>query len=155
MNTNALTVPDHEVTYEFIDSIDEVKDILDDIKHLYPNFDSWLKFRFQKGNLERGLRKILVARTAGCIAGVALLKKQNKERKICTFYVSPLFRSQGIGSQLMIQALNWLGTNKPLITVSEERKESLEPILIKFKFSLTKILSGCYRKNKFEYFYND
>lgn len=154
MNTNALTVFDHEITFEFIDSIGEVKDILDDIKHLYPNFDNWLKFKFQQSNLERGLRKILVARVSGCIAGVALLKKQNQEKKICTFYVFPSFRGQGIGSQLMSHSLYWLETNKPRITVSEERKESLEPILRKFNFSHEKTLLGYYRDGKLEYFYN-
>jgi len=155
MNTNALIVSDHEVTYEFIDSIDEVKDILDDISHLYPNFNSWLRFKFQQSNIDRGLRKILVATTSQGVVGVALLKKQNGEKKICTFFVSPSYRGLGIGSKLMHLSFAWLETEKPMITVSEERKESLDPILKKFNFCLSKTLLGYYRDNKLEYFYNE
>jgi GNAT superfamily N-acetyltransferase len=154
MNTNTLYVTDHEVTFEFIDSLGEVKDILNDIKHLYPNFDSWLKFKFQKGSIKLGLRGILVARAHKSIAGVALLKKQNNEKKICTFFVAAEYRRQGVGSQLMSMSLKWLETDQPVITVSEERKVSLEPILRKFNFSHSKTLFGYYRENKAEYFYN-
>lgn len=155
MNTNALIVSDHEVTFEFIGSIDAVKDILNDIKDLYPNFDNWLVFKFQKSNIELGFRNIIVARTPAGIVGIALLKKQQKERKICTFFVSPSYRCQGIGSQLMRLSLDWLDTDKPLITVSEERKSSLEPILHKFNFCHSRTVLGYYRDNKLEYFYND
>ncbi len=155
MNTNALIVSDNEVTFEFIGSIEAVKDILNDIKDLYPNFENWLMFKFQKSNIELGLRNIIVARTPAGVVGVALLKKQQEERKICTFFVSPSYRKKGIGSQLMELSLDWLETKKPLITVSEERKPFLEPLLRKFNFCQSKALLGFYREDKFEYFYNE
>ncbi len=55
MNTNALIVSDNEVTFEFIGSIEAVKDILNDIKDLYPNFENWLMFKFQKVTLNLDL----------------------------------------------------------------------------------------------------
>ena len=52
------------------------------------------------------------------------------------------------------KSFEYLGTNKPFITIPEEEYLNFKPLLYKFKFIETKRINGYYRKDKIEYFYN-
>lgn len=125
---------------------------LKDVAPLYPHFKSWLYFTFKPG-FERGLRSIISARIDGRLAGLALLKNDAIEKKICTFFVLPEFREQGIGSKLMKESLAFLDSSETFISVSEERDSELFPLLSSNGFRCSSRITGYYRKDKYESFY--
>lgn len=142
--------------FEIIESDLHFKKIaasLSDVGSYYPEFKSWLYFTFRAG-IFVGERKILVAHSDGDIAGLALLKNSSSEKKICTFYVLPEYREDGIGRSLMHEAMQTLGHSDIGISVSEERNSELSPLLRSCGFSLTSVMPGHYRSEKSEFFYN-
>jgi ribosomal protein S18 acetylase RimI-like enzyme len=141
--------------FEIIESDLHFKKIaasLADVSAYYPEFKSWLYFTFRAG-IYVGERKILVAHSDGDIAGLALLKNSISEKKICTFYVLPEYRDDGVGRSLMHKSLQTLGHNDIGISVSEERHSELSPLLRSCGFSLDSVLPGRYRNEKSEFFY--
>lgn len=119
---------------------------------LYPDFKNWLYMTFRPGYLD-GTRSILICDHESQISGVALLKKDLSEKKICTFYVSPEFRGQGIGSELMKRSVQALGEKDICITVPEERSLELYPTLNNSGFKITSAVDGMYRPGKTENIY--
>lgn len=142
--------------FEIIESDLHFKKIaasLSDVSAFYPEFKSWLYFTFRAGMFV-GERKVLVAHSDGNIAGLSLLKNSISEKKICTFYVLPEYRYEGIGRSLMHKSMQTLGHSDIGISVSEERNDELSPLLRSCGFSLDSVLSGHYRSEKSEFFYN-
>lgn len=141
--------------FEIIESDLHFKEIaasLANVSEYYPEFKSWLYFTFRAG-LHKQERKILVAHSNGQIAGLSLLKNAFDEKKICTFYVLPEHREDGLGRKLMQESLRILGHRDLGISVCEERNGELSPLLRSCGFSLESIVSGHYRANKDEFFY--
>lgn len=126
--------------------------LLQPISIYYPNFNVWLRTTFAEG-LVAGERKILIAGEAGRLAGLALLKDNGTEKKICAFFVMPEHRGAGLGTALMREALKQLGEQEIVISVAEERVSELIPLLLKNNFHLSEIKEGYYRKNKKEFYY--
>ena len=85
---------------------------------------------------------------------MACLKKDNKERKICTLYVSDKCRGLGIGTSIIEESINWLGTTKPLITLADYKLEMFKPIIDKYDWELTEIVSGLYNDRSKELCFN-
>lgn len=88
------------------------------------------------------------------ILGMTILKKTHCEKKICTLKVGEGYQRKGIGSALILEAFDFLETDKPLITVPEEYENMFSKILNKFEFKKTDEIHGLYRGNKIEYIYN-
>jgi len=151
-NTNILTK--NAVSIEVTDKISfpALKTLLDEVAPLYPNFDGWLNFTFRR-NLLSGERKVVIAHNGDHLMGAALLKQNNKESKICTFFVSPVYRNISLGSELMDMAIATLDRNDTFITVSSERKEELTPLLKSKGFSVSQSVSDFYRSGSTEYFF--
>jgi ribosomal protein S18 acetylase RimI-like enzyme len=126
---------------------------LSDLDKYYPNFKSWF---FEKVIPDCSIdkRKIIVKKSADQIVAVAILKKSIEERKICTFRVSENAKRHGIGKELMLESLEWLQCNQPLITVNEENASEFEYFLRKFDFQKQSVLTNLYRTNKKEIIYN-
>ena len=150
--TNILT--SYQVNYEITQNINftELKMFLNDVAGLYPNFDGWLNFTFRR-NLTSGQRKIALAHNGNEIIGVALLKSDTFESKICTFYVDPAFRGMNIGSKLMDLSISTLDSPTTFITVCDERKSELAPLLSSRGFTLERSVGGLYHPHSFEHFY--
>ena len=119
----------------------------------YPNFKSWLYFTFRKEMIE-GKRSIIIAHDGNSLAGLSLLKYTIDEKKICTFYVLPPFRGNGVGDMLMDESTSYLGDKDIKITVAEEHNQELYPLLKSKGFSIENKVSGYYRDNVDEYFYS-
>jgi ribosomal protein S18 acetylase RimI-like enzyme len=149
---NILTKP--HMQFEVYSSIDfpKLTSFLTNVAPLYPNFDTWLNFTFRR-NLLSGERQIALAHNGSQILGTALLKNSIEEKKICTFYVAPNYRNLNIGSQLMDLTLSTLDSHRSFITVSEERKNELNPLLSSKGFTISNSVDGLYRKNSTEHFY--
>jgi len=90
----------------------------------------------------------------GKLAGCVLIKKTEEEKKICTLFVHPDYRKQGLGGKLMEQTLSELGEH-PLITVSDRNIAQLAPLLRKKGFHLSAVKKGAYRPEDTEYYFND
>lgn len=127
-------------------------------KLLYPKFEEWFnKILIENLNFPNkreiffciNKEKLLIN-----ICGIMILKNYKEEKKICTLYVLKNFRNKKIGSQMIKKSFEYLGTNKPFITIPEEEYLNFKPLLNKFNFIETKRIKSYYRKDKIEYFYN-
>ena len=127
-------------------------------KLLYPKFEEWFnKILIENLNFPNkreiffciNKEKLLIN-----ICGIMILKKYKEEKKICTLYVLENFRNKKIGSQMIKKSFEYLGTNKPFITIPEEEYLNFKVLLNKYNFIETKKIKNYYRKNKIEYFYN-
>ena len=63
-----------------------------------------------------GGKEIIIAEYRGQITGVAILKDELGEKKICTLRVRRGFQNQGTGRKLMELAFARLNTQKPFIS---------------------------------------
>lgn len=130
-----------------------LKHLLQPVSPMYPNFDAWLNFTFRR-SLTSGKRKIVTAYYGSELAGIALLKSDLSERKICTFYISESFRELGIGQKLLDVAIDTLDSSDSFITVSEERDSGLSPLLRSKGFKLVSSVPKLYRPDSTEHFYS-
>ena len=150
MQTKIYSIRDHHVLSQLADILQVGVSAVSS----YPQWREWYRRVFVPG-LKRGERKCIVVRDdKDTIAGFALTKKSNEENKICMLYVREGYRRQGVGTQLMQQALQELGP-RPVITVAEPYLPAFKPLLERFHFSLTCEIDGLYRPNQKEYLFND
>ena len=139
---------------------DKLYNFLQDLSLSYPDFNSWF---FDKviPEMERDANKreiIIVMSKMGegelRISGIAILKKDESEQKICTFRVHEDYRRHGIGTLLLEQCIAFLGTSAPIITVSSDRVKMFAPLLAKYNFKEMQRLDNYYVEGSTEYVYN-
>lgn len=129
----------------------------EELEQLYPDFENWFMTKVRPGlHAEVPERELILLMDpdGGAVAGFAILKKTDEESKICTFRISEGWRNDGAGQKLMKACLEYLGTDKPLITVSEKCKSSFDNIFKQFDFVQTQELDGLYVLGSKEYVYN-
>ena len=85
---------------------------------------------------------------------MACLKKNEKEKKICTLYVSDQFRGQHLGTRMIEASMNFLETTKPLITLADYKLPMFQPIIDKYGWELTEIVEGLYNDRAKELCFN-
>ena len=144
-------------TEAFVDVLDSVPFaqlayFLSEPSTLYPNFSIWYNFTFRR-NFSVGQRKVVVAHNGTDLLAAALLKIDESEHKICTFYVHPDVRGLGLGAQVMNKALELFDKKSPLITVSDERIMELSPLLKANGFKLVDRIPDLYRTGSCEHFF--
>ena len=123
------------------------------IRQFYPNYEDWFKNTFISG-LKRKKRLYILAQTeTGILAGCILIKNTADEKKICTLFVKPEFRKQGIATALIRETIQLLG-EYPLITVSQENMKQVFPLLTRLGFRLSTTRQDLYRPGSTEYFFN-
>lgn len=133
-------------------TIKKLYDELFMLEEEYPGFKNWFFDKVVPETL-LGKRKIFVAHCDEEIAGIIIIKNSN-EKKICTLRVMPDFRNMGIGQALTRCAIEYLQTEHPLITVSEDHVNEFKHIFKKFGFSFSEMHLGYYRENCMEYVFN-
>jgi len=144
------TIVDEQDTFN---TTTKIFNMLAESKELYPGFFNWYFRKFVPG-LRDGSRKIIVSYVEGEIGGVALIKNDGVEKKICGVRVNGKYRKMGIGVRLFRECLEVLNTTKPMVTVSSERLSSFSKILKYYDFKLEQINKGYYRENSNEYVFN-
>lgn len=127
--------------------------LLNDIQAYYPNFKTWFSDKVIPGLINNS-REILTEYRDNRLVGIAIVKKESNEHKICTIKVIDEYKNRGIGIKLFKRSLLALNTNRPLVTVPEERFSEFHKIFTHFGFELTEIKENYYRKGKKEYIYN-
>ena len=140
--------------YEVIKKlIDEVLLISMQVKYDYPDYKNWFLSK-QVTGLYDNTRNIIIAHIDGKLVGFTSLKKTDKEKKICTFYVEKRFRKNQIGSKLVEKSIEFLETEQPLITIPMDKLNEFIKIGNKFNWQVTNIIENLYRINNPEVIVN-
>jgi hypothetical protein len=119
---------------------------------MYPGFADWFW-----GKVVPGLgrtRRIFRVGPVSQPAALAIAKLEGGEAKICTLWVSPTERESGHGRALFGEAIQWLGVERPLFTVPEERLAEFAPLLSRFSFKRTASIESLYRAGSVEHVFN-
>lgn len=119
----------------------------------YPDILNWY-FNIFVPEFIDGTRNILICHIDNKVAGIALLKNDFNEKKICTFRVKYDYRSNGIGKTLFKKCLEILDTDKPVFTIPAERLCYFSDILKYYSFRLEQVVQNYYRDNSKEYVFN-
>ena len=130
--------------------------LLDDATFLranYPKFDSWLLGKVLPG-LQTGERSILFEVRESTVAGVCIVKHSAEEKKLCTLRIRPEFESRGLGVRLFERAFEMLGTEQPLLSVSEATLRKFARLFEHFNFTRKAIYDGLYLPTISEFSYN-
>lgn len=141
---------------EFIKLSKQIYDITDFICKDYPKHKEWY-FHKQIPRIFTPSGEILFARSEedeNEIIAMSCLKKDEEEQKICTLYVSNQYRGQNLGTRMVEASMNFLGTTKPLITLADYKLEMFRPIINKYGWELTEIVSGLYNDRAQELCFN-
>lgn len=124
--------------------INEVLILSMQVKTDYPDYRNWFT-TIQVPGLYDGTRNIIVAHIKDRIVGFVSLKKTAEEKKICTFYVEKNFRKNKIGTILVEKAIEYLETERPLITIPLNKLHEFTKIGEKLNWEITDIVENLYR----------
>lgn len=140
-------------SYALAHLLPRVSETLVPLSHEYPGFCSWYNSKVLTGLLT-GDRSILISTDNDELTGIAILKHEKREKKICTLRIVSEFRGQGHGSALIGKARQLLRTDYPLITVPSPRLAEFEPVLRRYDFELAQRLPDHYIEGQTEYVFN-
>ena len=139
---------------EHIQLYGQILDLIRPINDIYPEYTAWFKEKFIPGLKKKERMYIIAQDENNALAGCVLIKKTAEEKKICTFFVCPNYRHNGLGKKLMQQALSELGEH-PLITVSGRNLPQMAHLLKECGFHLSATKRGAYNPTDTEYYFND
>ena len=94
----------------------------------YPEYYKWY---YQK-NLPRilaGNGEAIFYLDGFQIVGLSMLKRTADESKICTFLIDEEYRKKGYSKLILEDSYEFLGTEKPLITIPEKRLDEFSKII--------------------------
>lgn len=132
---------------------DAIFDVFQAMEIKYSNFADWYDKVFVEVFMDNVRRDIVLAVDGKTIVGILILKDMDGEKKVCTIVVVPAYRKQGIANELFEIAFEYLGTRKPMLSMSQDLVPSFSGIIRKFKFKLTNI-DQAYNTKKAEFYYN-
>jgi ribosomal protein S18 acetylase RimI-like enzyme len=119
----------------------------------YPGFRRWYWGKVVPG-IASGERAIIVSGNEAAPHGVVIAKLTPHERKICTVWVDRPWRGRRLGLSLMMEAMDWLQTDQPLLTVPAERYVEFIPIVGRLGFTETARIRSLYRAGVVEHVFN-
>lgn len=120
----------------------------------YTDFRKWFLKLFQNGAVLKEGREILLCECDYQLAGIAILKNDGNEKKICTLRVAKTFQRNGIGQNLMELSFEWLNEDKPLITIHDSKRREFKKLFERYDFQLEEERKGYYRLFSTELVYN-
>lgn len=119
----------------------------------YPEYYNWYYTTVIPG-IFNGTRNIFLATTKNReIIGIAIAKKDEKEKKLCTLWVKEEYRHRRVATMLLHKVFQYLGTTTPLFTVSEKKVLYFTGLIRRYKWVHTNTLKN-YNLNGLEYVYN-
>lgn len=136
--------------------LDFLKAIADDIVFLrasYPRFDEWLLRKVIPG-IYLGERTACIELRDAEVAGLLIVKHSEYEKKLCTLRIRPCFESRGLGVRLFETAFDLLGTERPLLSVSQTSRAKFTRLFSHFGFAQEAIYEGRYLPKVDEFAYN-
>lgn len=132
---------------------DFVRTSLFGLSGYYPLFDQWLESKVLPGMLS-GERSILVEHYRRRFSGLAIVKDDGIEQKLCCLRVMPEFQGTGVGLRLFERAFEKLENDMPLLSIAEEQRETFKKLFSHYGFELAKEYKGYYRPLKDELSFN-
>lgn len=112
----------------FSKATNEIYQLTDYNHKQYPEYLKW----YYSKNIPRvlnGSGEIIFYLDGLTVAGLAILKKDIDEAKICTLMISEEYRKKGYSKELLESSFEFLGTDKPLITIPSNRIEEFQGII--------------------------
>lgn len=100
----------------------------------YPDFSLWYASLFRFDNVLDADREMLLSMCGDKVAGIAILKRS--EQKVCTLRVVDGFRGRSVGTGLLRESCELLGTSTPLITVSSAHLREYQKLFKRFGFKM-------------------
>jgi len=139
---------------KFSNTVLEIYNFMDDISEEYRNFFLWY-WKKVVPDILNGTREIFIATINKKIVGVAILKRKKDEKKICSIFVIKEQRNKGIATALLEKSFDYLKTNKPLISISENKLQQFSSIIKKYNWKQEQVLEkGYYNKTSREIVFN-
>ncbi len=120
--------------------------VTDELCTSYPNHFNWY-WEKQIPRVLNGTGEIVICTVDNNIAGVAFLKNDTTEKKICTFCVMEEFRGKHIATRVLDTAFKFLETTKPMITISDYKLDMFEHIIKKYGWVQTQVMEIGYYNN--------
>ena len=120
----------------------------------YPGFKQWYAGLFDNQKQLDYTREIIICEKDFNIAGIAILKNDECEKKICTLRVAKEYQKQGIGSRLMELSFEWLQEDSPMITMHKIKQVEFQPLLDYYGFKLEQKQRNYYNVFSTELVYN-
>jgi hypothetical protein len=120
----------------------------------YPDFERWFRSKVVPG-IRVGTRKLFRIERNGDLVGIGIAKREEEERKICTVRIAHSFFGRGLGLKVFDNCLRWLDTDRPHLTVSEQKLPAFERIFDSYGFELTSKKYGRYLPRVTEFSYNE
>ena len=108
--------------------------LLTDYNH--NQYQEYLKWYYTK-NIPRvinGTGEIIFYIDGLTVCGLAILKKDVDESKICTLMMSEEYRNKGYAKELLETSFKFLETDKPLITIPTKRIEEFQGIITEYNW---------------------
>jgi len=148
--SHSTTASDPERMMQFVRAI---SDDMVFLRESYPGFDEWLLGKVIPG-IYAGERTAVVELRDSAVAGLLIVKHSDTEKKLCTLRVRPDFESRGLGVRLFETAFDLLGTDRPLLSVSEPSIPNFSRLFTHFGFSKEAVYGGRYLPHVDEFSYN-
>lgn len=125
------------------------------LKDCYPQFNDWFQNKVIYG-LYKNEREIILKWRNNKIAGISIIKNNNieNEKKICCLRVNEEFQNKGLGIFLFKESMERLETEKPLLSINENKIFLFNDIFNYFKYEKVKEYNGIYLPNEKEISYN-
>lgn len=144
---------DKETLLKTCDKLYEMTDFISDD---YPKHKSWFYHKHLPATfIENSGRDILYAHDENnTIYGLAFIKQDEIEKKICTLYVDDSSRGLGIGTKLIEKSMDILKTTKPMITIADYKLPMFEKLIEKYDWQQTQTIKGLYNEKHSELVYN-
>lgn len=137
----------------------ELKDItatFPELEEVYPNFQAWVDGKAVEIN--EGSANAYVATYGQENAGFALVSdKDPGVRKLSTLYIKPRYQGLGVGPRLLYGVIAQAAHDaigKIYVTVSEERRDTLEGLLTQFGFFVEGVAGRRYREGSWEWIWS-
>ncbi|WP_258036186.1 GNAT family N-acetyltransferase [Pseudomonas putida] len=130
-----------------------IKTTLLGLSGYYPLFDNWLESKVIPGLLI-GERKIVLEHHRGQFAGLAIVKDDGLEQKLCCLRVLPKYQGTGSGLKLFERSFEILQNQAPLLSIAEEQADTFRKIFNYYGFELAKKYHNYYRPLKDELSFN-
>lgn len=122
------------------------------VPDFYPGFQAWFFGKVVPGLGKQ--RRMILAERHGRVAGLAICKRSDTERKLCTLWVHDGLRGRGIAGELAREAFDWLGTERPLFTVPDEHLAKFRGLVRAWRFPKPVAYRGLYRDARAEHVFN-
>lgn len=120
----------------------------------YPDIEKWFLNKVVPGEND-GTRRVICLERENKIAAVGIAKAEADEKKICSVRVANEYIGRGLGVRVFEELLNWLGEDKPHLTVSEEKYPMFESLFEYYGFKMTSATAGLYLPNSIELGFNE